>query len=355
MLQQVNFVQTAILHTENSKMLMKLSDNLEFTIYRYSSTHIINNVKGNFEITKITEFYGNGQLKELVYDKSSTSFEASDVSLIKVLTFYITAMVEMTEMKEIKEMCAVKYELQVPSASLQCLKICEYFTKEFVLPGYDGLKFTYYVKKISGSKQNDIEIQIKNPYDVEIEGKKGDYNFVCDSTKSIFLPLFFTFYADEIPLLEETESNSNELHGLSQESSIDESRLESVIPSHSSKATTLLHKLAANNQFADVYFISSDGEKIPSHRCILAASSDIFLKIFEQTTEFPIQITADDFDAETIQSALNFLYDKSDVTDGMKVLKFAIKFGIQILIDECLSFFEESVDSTNVCGFIQVG
>uniref|UniRef100_A0AC35FAB5 BTB domain-containing protein n=1 Tax=Panagrolaimus sp. PS1159 TaxID=55785 RepID=A0AC35FAB5_9BILA len=38
----------------------------------------------------------------------------------------------------------------------------------------------------------------------------------------------------------------------------------------------------------------------------------------------------------------------------MKVFKFAIKFGIQTLINECRSFFEESVDSTNVYEFIQI-
>uniref|UniRef100_A0A914PE00 Uncharacterized protein n=1 Tax=Panagrolaimus davidi TaxID=227884 RepID=A0A914PE00_9BILA len=38
----------------------------------------------------------------------------------------------------------------------------------------------------------------------------------------------------------------------------------------------------------------------------------------------------------------------------MKVFKFAVKFGIHDLIDECRSIFEESVDSTNVCEFIQI-
>uniref|UniRef100_A0A914R3W6 BTB domain-containing protein n=1 Tax=Panagrolaimus davidi TaxID=227884 RepID=A0A914R3W6_9BILA len=348
MLQQVNFVRTVQLDKE-SEMTIELHDNLEFTLYRDCWTHKIKNVKGDFEITKITEFFGNGQPRELKYNKSFSVFKASNVSVANTLTFYITALVDM---KGVKEMCAVKYELQVFSACLQCLKICQYFTKEFILPGYDGLKFTYYVKKINESKQNDIEIQIKNPYNVEIEGKKGDYNFVCDSTKSIILPLLFTFFNDEIHVLEE----SNEIHGLPQESSIDESRPESIILSHSSKTTTLLRELATNARYADVYFIASDGEKIPSHRCILAEFSNIFAAIFEESTEIPVQITADDFDAQTIQSALNFLYDKSDSVNGKetRVFEFAIKFGIQILIDECRSIFEESVNPTNVCEFIQI-
>uniref|UniRef100_A0AC35FKA4 BTB domain-containing protein n=1 Tax=Panagrolaimus sp. PS1159 TaxID=55785 RepID=A0AC35FKA4_9BILA len=317
MFRQINFVRTVQL-AEYSEMLIKISDNLEFTLNRYLWNHEIYNVKGNFEITRITEFYGNGQPKELKYNKSSTSFVASNGFVTTILTFYITAMVEMT--KEIKEMC-VKHELQIPSARLKCLKICNYFTKEFILPGYDGLKLTY--------------------------------KFFRDSTKNIFLPLLYTFYTDEIPIIEETTPTSNGLHGLPQESSIDESRPESVILS---KAATLLHKLATNHRYADVFFIVSDEQKIPSHRNILAEFSNNFAAIFEESTKIPVNIHVNDFDAETIQSALNFLYDKSDSVKGkeMKVFKFAVKFGIQILIDECRSFFEESVDSTNVCEFIQI-
>uniref|UniRef100_A0A914NZQ0 BTB domain-containing protein n=1 Tax=Panagrolaimus davidi TaxID=227884 RepID=A0A914NZQ0_9BILA len=253
MLQQVNFVRTVQL-AERSKMLIKVSDSIEFTVKRLVNTHTIHNIKGDFVITKITETYDNGERHDLNYNKSSPLFTASDRgrSETKTLTFYVTAMVEMPE---------------------------------------------------------------------------------------------------------ETEPNSNELHGSPQESSVDENRPESIIPSpSSSKATTLLHKLATNNQFADVCFIFSDLKKIHSYRNILAASSDIFLKLFEESTEFPIEINADDFDGETIQYALNFLYDKSDSIIGkeMKVFKFAVKFGIRDLIDECRSIFEDSVDSTNVCEFIQI-
>uniref|UniRef100_A0A914NZU1 BTB domain-containing protein n=1 Tax=Panagrolaimus davidi TaxID=227884 RepID=A0A914NZU1_9BILA len=360
MLQQITFVRTAQLDKE-SETTIKVSDSLEFTVKRHIITHFIKNIKGDFEITKIVETYDDGERHVLMYDKSSTSFQAHDRSSseTKTLTFYITAMIEMTELKEIKgmkDMCIVKYELQIPPTILQRLEICQFYKSQFVLPGYDGLKFTYYVKKINVSTANDIEIMIENPYNVEIDGKKGDYYFVCDSTESIIYPFLFTFYTDEIPITEETKPNSNELHGLQQESSNDESRPESVIPSFTSKSTTLLHKLATDHRYADVYFIASDGEKIPSYRNILAASSDVFLKIFDETTEIPVQITANDFDAQTIQSALNFLYDKSDSIIGKEkeVFKFAIKFGIQILIDECRSVFEESVDSTNVCEFIEI-
>uniref|UniRef100_A0A914PJV4 BTB domain-containing protein n=1 Tax=Panagrolaimus davidi TaxID=227884 RepID=A0A914PJV4_9BILA len=357
MFRQITFVRTVQL-AQYSEMLIKLTDSLEFTVKRVNITHYIKNIKGGFEITKIIETCDDGERHVLMYNKSSTSFEAHDLSFpeSKTLKFYINVMDEMYEIEEMKDICAVKYELQIPSTILQRLKLRQFYKSHFGLPGYDRYKFTYFVSKINDSTENDIEIMIENPYNVEIEGKTGDYNFICDSTNNIDFPLLFTFFADEIPITEETVPNSNELHGLPQESSIDESRPESVVPSPSSNATTLLHKLATNNRYADVYFIASDGEKIPSHRNILAASSNIFAAIFEESTEVPIQITADDFDAETIKSALDFLYDKTDSIDGkeMKVFKFAINFGIQILVDECRSFFVNSVDSTDVCEFIEI-
>uniref|UniRef100_A0A914QBH3 BTB domain-containing protein n=1 Tax=Panagrolaimus davidi TaxID=227884 RepID=A0A914QBH3_9BILA len=356
MFRQITFVRTVQL-AEYSDVIIKFSDNLEFTVKRQIVTHTIHNIRGNFVITKITETY-DGERHDLMYNKSSTLFSASDRgrSETKTLTFYVTVMDQMTEIEEMTDICAVKYELQIPSTILQRLKIRQFYKSHFVLPGYDGYKFTYFVSKINDSTENDIEIMIENPYNVEIEDKHGDYNFVCDSTKSIILPLLFNFYTDEIFVVEETKPTFNELHGLPQESSIDESRPVSVIPSQIlSKGMTLLHKLATNNRYADVCFISSDGEEIPSHRCILAEFSNIFLKIFEESTEFPIEITANDFDVETIQSALNFLYDKPDSIIGKEkeVYKFAVKFGIQILIDACLSFIEDSVNPSNVCEFIQ--
>uniref|UniRef100_A0A914PEZ1 BTB domain-containing protein n=1 Tax=Panagrolaimus davidi TaxID=227884 RepID=A0A914PEZ1_9BILA len=221
-------------------------------------------------------------------------------------------MVEKKEMNEMKQMCAVKYQLRITSVRLQSLKCNHSFKDEFVLPGYDGLIFTYNVNKIETTGQygkSDFVLHIQNPYDVEIQGKKGDFNIglrpLC-LANDINLPLLINFNAEEIPNGGKTKHQSNVL-GSSQQPSSEENRPESVIPSHSSKATKLLHKLATNHRYADVYFISSDGEKIPSHRNILAAFSNIFAAIFDESTEIPIQITANNFVAETIHSALNFL------------------------------------------------
>uniref|UniRef100_A0A914P314 BTB domain-containing protein n=1 Tax=Panagrolaimus davidi TaxID=227884 RepID=A0A914P314_9BILA len=134
-------------------------------------------------------------------------------------------------------------------------------------------------------------------------------------------------------------------------------RPESVIPTQIlSNETTLLHKIRSNNHYADVYFITSNGKKISAHRNILAAYSDIFVQIFDKTSEIPVQIHVNVFTVDTIQSALDYLYDKFDAINGKEkeAFKFAVKFGIQHLIDACVSFFKDSINPTNVYEFIQI-
>uniref|UniRef100_A0AC35GIS6 BTB domain-containing protein n=1 Tax=Panagrolaimus sp. PS1159 TaxID=55785 RepID=A0AC35GIS6_9BILA len=338
--------------SENLETIVKFADNIEFTLQRETNFHQIKNIKGDFEITKITESYWNycyshgcycddgtydygcsgsyEDTSDIKLDKSSNEFSSTrDYSK---LTFNITANIELKEINE--EMCAVKYQLLIPSDCLQRLKVYEYFKKEFVLSGYDVLKFTYNVKKINESKENDIEIHIENPYDVEIQGKKGDFLIIKSSENTVDLLLSFYFSLNILDLkvvsVKDADQSyiidGSEICQLTEHSAIDESRPESVFSSTASK----LFKIGTNCRYADVNFIASDGEMIPSHRCILVEFSDMFSAIFEESTEIPVQITADDFDAETIQSALNFLYEKSDAINGkeMEVFKFAIKFGI---------------------------
>uniref|UniRef100_A0AC35FCS7 Uncharacterized protein n=1 Tax=Panagrolaimus sp. PS1159 TaxID=55785 RepID=A0AC35FCS7_9BILA len=188
MFHQINFVRTIELR-QQSEVTIKLPYYLEFTVYRDVTDHKIKNIKGNFEITKITEIHGIG----------------TDRLGIKTFTFCISAVVEKKGMNEKKEMCAVKYQLQIPSARLQSLKCNQSFQDEFVLPGYDGLIFTYYVSKIETTgefRKNDFVIHIQNLYDVEIQGKKGDFNTELGqlgSASNITLPLLLNFNADEIP------------------------------------------------------------------------------------------------------------------------------------------------------------
>uniref|UniRef100_A0AC35GRD1 BTB domain-containing protein n=1 Tax=Panagrolaimus sp. PS1159 TaxID=55785 RepID=A0AC35GRD1_9BILA len=334
MRQNVDLIETVEL-CQYSQKTVKFSDDFHFNVKRKLWTHNIYKTKGDFEITKITEICDNGVTREIEYDKDSAEYSAEfGSSNIRPSTFkfYITANIKM------KEMCVVGYNLHISPVRFQCLKFCHFFKGEFYLHGYDSLKFTYYVKKIKAdfSEGNDIEIDILNPYDVEILEKKEN---------------------SETPISNETCSLLSKIFESAKHSSNNESRPQSVVSQISlNESVPKLFKLGPHLRYSDVYFIASDQTKVPSHRCILAEFSDTFAKIFDETFEIPVHISAENFDAETIQSALNYLYDKSVAIYGkeINVLKFAIEFRIQHLINICVSIFDQLISVTNVCEFIQI-
>uniref|UniRef100_A0AC34GYD4 BTB domain-containing protein n=1 Tax=Panagrolaimus sp. ES5 TaxID=591445 RepID=A0AC34GYD4_9BILA len=118
-----------------------------------------------------------------------------------------------------------------------------------------------------------------------------------------------------------------------------------------------LYKIMSNSKYSDVILISSDNVKIPSHRCILGKYSKSFAKIIDENPELPVTINVENFNAEIIQAAIDFMYDKTDAIIGkeMDVFKFARRYDIQEIMDACSSFFEKSVDPSNVCELIQIG
>uniref|UniRef100_A0A914XY49 BTB domain-containing protein n=1 Tax=Panagrolaimus superbus TaxID=310955 RepID=A0A914XY49_9BILA len=312
---------------------LNVNENLEFTVVgdKGCKRFRVQNIKGDLEITKIIR-YNDGREKEVKYENNAFYSETSDI-----FSFYITAKVEP------EEMCTVKYNIFIPSNRLNSLKRYQYFESEFVLPGYDELKFTYFVRRINlGDDESDIEIQIKNSYDVKIQGKqmKSDVVLKADPKIDVNWNLLFRFN----PNIYKPTVNSE-----SQILPLNESRPESVIPSYLSNENSKLFKIASNDRFADVFFITSDETKIPSHRNILAECSNLFAQIFGESSETPVKINVNDFSADTIQSALNFINGKPDsiIRKEMEVFKFAIKYDIHALIEACCSFFEESVAPTN--------
>uniref|UniRef100_A0AC34FFA2 BTB domain-containing protein n=1 Tax=Panagrolaimus sp. ES5 TaxID=591445 RepID=A0AC34FFA2_9BILA len=358
MFQKVDFVQKAKLSTNSTTI--KFGENLGFDVCyedsQFGPDFCIKHIKGDFEITKMTTFCKNSaQEYDIYYSKLYNSFSRFGFGN-GIYKFYITANIEM------KEICVETRAICISDIRLQLLKLYQYFKGEIDL---DGFKLIYYVKKIkeNGSTGNNIEIYIENPYDMEIEGKKGDYKIEQCGTKSINLVLTFVYDPSIIAKIcepeeiVETENKANiEQNESTQIAASDQSRPESVIPSESTKPSKWF-KIMSNQKCADFFFILPDKIKIPSHRCILYESSTIFAKFVDESSELPILINIkEDFDAETIKAALEFLYDKYDSINGkeMDVFKFAVKYCIHDLTDACCSFFEKSVDPTNVCEFIQI-
>uniref|UniRef100_A0A914QEE8 Uncharacterized protein n=1 Tax=Panagrolaimus davidi TaxID=227884 RepID=A0A914QEE8_9BILA len=127
MFRKFEFVQT-VQPSHDSETIVKLADNIEFTLKRETSFHQIKNIKGEFEITKITETYlcyrysyyysdirEYEDTSDIKLDKTSNEF--SSTRNYSKLTFYITTNIELKEINE--EMCAVKYQLLIPSECLQ--------------------------------------------------------------------------------------------------------------------------------------------------------------------------------------------------------------------------------------------
>uniref|UniRef100_A0AC35FDW4 Uncharacterized protein n=1 Tax=Panagrolaimus sp. PS1159 TaxID=55785 RepID=A0AC35FDW4_9BILA len=167
MIYKADFVQKTHLSL-SSKTVINFGENFEFTIVlkkeAFGSLFCIENTKGDFEITKITSTNTSGEFP-VTFNKTdktlSKPFFLKDSENV-IYTFYISANIQL------KELCAVNYQFEIPVA--RC----------------------------------DIEVEIENPYDVEIEGKKGNFTFKHYGTKNIEMSLSFVFYPT---ILETVDSN----------------------------------------------------------------------------------------------------------------------------------------------------
>uniref|UniRef100_A0A914QF65 BTB domain-containing protein n=1 Tax=Panagrolaimus davidi TaxID=227884 RepID=A0A914QF65_9BILA len=349
MFHKTDFVQKSFL-SASSKTTIKFDENLEFDVVCKSNYCLIENIKGDLEITRITKTV-KGREYDVAYDKINNTFVGDP---IRYNNFYITANIKM------KEMVIEKKTICVAAERLGLLK-CYQFVKDTVyLPTSDGfLIFPYFVKKIQKNEitGNDIEVHIENPYNVKIEGKKGDYKMEHCSNKEIYVSLTFSYDPSISSKPSKKFIPNNKKKDSSHATIIDESRPQSTLPSESTKeVNSYWYKIMSNERYTDAFLIASDKTKVSSHRCVLAEHSKIFAKIIDETSQLPVTINVEEFNAEIIKAALDFLYGKIDSIKGKEneIFKFAVKYNIKMLIDACCSYFEESVNPTNVCELIQI-
>uniref|UniRef100_A0A914QHK5 Uncharacterized protein n=1 Tax=Panagrolaimus davidi TaxID=227884 RepID=A0A914QHK5_9BILA len=158
-----------------------------------SSIFYVNNRKGDFEIEKVMEIVSykmNYEEKELKYNKREKSFKCYNKNVrhgIVSFVFHILAKVVYKKVKKVKEF----YNLYLPSEKLQMLDIEEYEKIEIILPNYPYFKFKCYIKK---HEKDVVEVHIVNPYNLKINGNKGDFKFESMSAdESIELNLSFEF------------------------------------------------------------------------------------------------------------------------------------------------------------------
>uniref|UniRef100_A0A914P8D7 BTB domain-containing protein n=1 Tax=Panagrolaimus davidi TaxID=227884 RepID=A0A914P8D7_9BILA len=357
MIHKVNLVKKVKL-SALSKTTVKFDENLEFDVVLKCIKGIgwfqIENVKGDLKITRITtprfmggNFFANPDEIDMVYDELKNTFVGACV-INSHYTFYITANIKM------KETNIEKYKLYFCSEKLCLLKPNEFIRRQIILPGISFDVLTCYIKKIQKNELtgNDIEVHIENPYNVEIEGEKGDLKTEQSSMEDIDLRL--TIVYDPLitmkPLQPFVKTNA-------QETLISESRPQSTLPSESTKeVNSYWYEIMSNERYSDAFLIASNKTKVSSHRCVLAEHSQIFAKIIDETSELPVTINVEEFNAEIIKASMDFLYGKNDSIKRKEneIFKFAVKYNIKMLMDACCTFFEESVNPANVCEFIQI-
>uniref|UniRef100_A0AC34FXT4 BTB domain-containing protein n=1 Tax=Panagrolaimus sp. ES5 TaxID=591445 RepID=A0AC34FXT4_9BILA len=89
-----------------------------------------------------------------------------------------------------------------------------------------------------------------------------------------------------------------------------------------------LYESLTDKKYHDVILAASDGTKITSLRCILAKYSTHFAKLIELSKEIPVKISIQNFNAETIQGAVDFMFSKRDaiVRKQFSLFKFAAAY-----------------------------
>uniref|UniRef100_A0A914Y7R6 Uncharacterized protein n=1 Tax=Panagrolaimus superbus TaxID=310955 RepID=A0A914Y7R6_9BILA len=180
MVETINFCQLEYCPTHR-KTVIEFGENLEFTVsYDRCKVFRINNIKGDLEITKITRDKDGREIEVKYENNAFYSEESAD------FTFYITAKIEPEE-------------------------LCD--------------------------DENDIQIDIKNSYDVIIKGKemKKDAVLKANPKMDANLNLSFRFNPNVYHPTVYTDSVSQILP-------LNESRPESIIPSYLSNENSKLFK-----------------------------------------------------------------------------------------------------------------
>uniref|UniRef100_A0A914QGH1 BTB domain-containing protein n=1 Tax=Panagrolaimus davidi TaxID=227884 RepID=A0A914QGH1_9BILA len=325
---------------------------------------IIEDVKGDLEITSVKRRLHSGSGGPICcgYDDTTKIFSYDENYDIYKYFFIFTISVNM------KKVTSVTYQLQIPAARMHFLEIHEFFESKIVLPDFGDLAFPYTVKK--SIKPNIFEINIENPHNARINGTKADYMFehLCVyPVKDVNVCLSFIFESTVISETGHNVTKNNESAKVSSNDTTKSQKRKSSAKENDERNSQPLPKkfkndppkwyeIMSNKKYSDVTLISSDNIQIPSHRCVLSKHSQIFAKIIDETSELPITINIEGFNGETIQAASDILYDKTDSINGkeMEIFKFAERYDIQNIMDACCSYFEEFVDVTNVCEYIQI-
>uniref|UniRef100_A0A914PBA7 Uncharacterized protein n=1 Tax=Panagrolaimus davidi TaxID=227884 RepID=A0A914PBA7_9BILA len=162
----------------------------------------------DLEITEAKYRNGDGN----IYDEKTKTFKCS---LNKYITFSISTNIEFKEVDYVK----VQHKLEFPYSRIELLDMFNYYPLDFELPGYEYLKFKSYIRKI---KKGEVTLTIENPYDLRLNGKKGNFESISYGSYDINLWLTFIF-------------DPRTVNKTAEEHSVIESRPDSVLSSATPK------------------------------------------------------------------------------------------------------------------------
>uniref|UniRef100_A0AC34F8R7 BTB domain-containing protein n=1 Tax=Panagrolaimus sp. ES5 TaxID=591445 RepID=A0AC34F8R7_9BILA len=327
------------------KTTINFDENIEFSLTPQLSgngTYIfhVQDVKGDFEITKIRNQRSGA---DIPYDDVNKTFVTGNGYANYNFEFHVTTDIEFKKVGYVN----VSHQLQVSAARMKLLKVYECYEENFALVGHEYMKFKYLIKKI---RDNCVEIVVENPLEVEIQGKACDFKHEAADSADINLALSFVFDPDVLKRSHQHLKIPDPAQAL-YDLTFDDNESEQI----KNKRPTL-YEILSDSKYTDVILISSEGKKIPSHRCVLAKYSEIFTTIFAESKDNPTKINVDGFDANVIVAALDFCYGKDDAIVGneSKLFDFANKYSMPSLKEACCSYFEDKVNTKNVCEIIQI-
>ena len=101
---------------------------------------------------------------------------------------------------------------------------------------------------------------------------------------------------------------------------------------HRPSPEDILRNALDAKHYADVIFQTNDMEEFFAHRCILYKHSEIFVSLFTDKSELPIEIEVD-FHAPVVKRAIEFCYGKCDEIAGFEgeLITFADEYGMKTL------------------------
>uniref|UniRef100_A0AC34EZU8 Uncharacterized protein n=1 Tax=Panagrolaimus sp. ES5 TaxID=591445 RepID=A0AC34EZU8_9BILA len=180
------FVKSVILGV--APVEIKLTRDTSFTVVLISkkSPYIfqIQDIKGNIEIQKIC--HPDVRVgTSLPYNRNNKTFSCNYLNS-KFYEFHIMADINYTPVNFVD----INYHLHISAALLQPLRAFQCLEKDIILPGYETLVFKCFIKKV---KSNAVEIHVRNPYNIIINGKTTDFQEQVPTAADINMDLCFVF------------------------------------------------------------------------------------------------------------------------------------------------------------------